>query len=86
MIDVIVMKSKRVIIPFQLQKQILQQLHNNHVGIEKMRLPVCKSIYCLNRNTDKDNIVKQCTTCLDYQHAQLQQKEYPTSSQPCHGK
>ena len=38
MIDGIVMKGKRIIIPFLLQRQILNQLHNNHMGIEKMRL------------------------------------------------
>ena len=30
------MKRKRIIIPCLLQKQILQQLHNNHMGIEKI--------------------------------------------------
>ena len=29
------MNDKCIIIPFLLQKQILEQLHNNHVGIEK---------------------------------------------------
>ena len=35
MIDGIVMKGERIIISFQLQKQILQQLHNNHMVIER---------------------------------------------------
>ena len=39
MIDGIVMKGKRIIIPFQFERHILQQLHNNHIGIEKIRPP-----------------------------------------------
>ena len=31
----------------------------------------------LNMNTNKDNTVKQCATCLDYQHTQLQDKTMP---------
>ena len=38
MIDAIAVKGKRIIIPFLLQKQILQQLHRYHMGIYKMRL------------------------------------------------
>ena len=37
-IDSITMKCNRIIIPFLLQKQILQQLYSNHIGTEKMIL------------------------------------------------
>ena len=33
MMDGIAMKRKRIMIPFQFQKQILQQLYRNHVGM-----------------------------------------------------
>ena len=36
MIDGITMRGKRIIVPFQLQKHILQQMHINYMGIEKM--------------------------------------------------
>ena len=35
MSDSTAMKDRRIIIPFLLQKQILEQLHTNHMGIEK---------------------------------------------------
>ena len=54
----IAMKGKRIIIPFQLQRQILQQLHYNHMGIEKTRNIVHKFIYWLNINADIVNIMK----------------------------
>ena len=48
-------KVKIMIIPFQLQKQILHQLQSNYMGIEKIRLLVCESVYWLNMNTDIEN-------------------------------
>ena len=45
MFDNIAMKGKRLIIQFVLQKQILQQLHSNHTGIEKMRLLAYELVY-----------------------------------------
>ena len=40
--DGIAMKCERIIIPFQLWKQILQQMCSNHMGIEKARLQACE--------------------------------------------
>ena len=50
MIDGIAMKGKRIIILSLLQKQILQQLHSNHMGIEKMRFLAHESVYLININ------------------------------------
>ena len=65
-IDGMSMEVKRGIIPVQLQKQILQQLFSNHMGIEKTRLLACESVYWLNINASIQNFMKQYATCLDY--------------------
>ena len=67
MTDGIAMKVKRKVIPFQLQKQIPQQLHSNQMGIRKMRLLVCESVHWVNMNIDIKNTVGQCAIHLDYQ-------------------
>ena len=67
-------KGRLVIIPSQVHNQILKQLHNNHMGIKKMRLPVCESVYWVNRNDDIENVVEQHYTCLEYQSMQPQEK------------
>ena len=43
-IDRIVMKGRRVIIPASLWKRTLDQLHVNHIGIEIRRLLALESI------------------------------------------
>ena len=50
MIDGVTVKDKEVIIPPQLQMQILKQLHSNHIGIEKTRLLEHESMYWVNMN------------------------------------
>ena len=47
MVDGIVMKGNRIVIPFQFHNQILQQMHSNYMGIEKMRLLAHESVYWL---------------------------------------
>ena len=74
MIDGMDVKGKSVIIPSQLQMQILRQLQRNHMGIEKTRLLVHESVYWVNMNADIENAVKQCSTHLEYQNMELQVK------------
>ena len=76
-IDGILLKGKRIIIPFQLQKQILKQLHINHMGIEKVRLLAHESVDWVNMNVNIQNTMKQCATCLDYWQTQLHEKTIP---------
>ena len=66
-INGVAMKGKQIITPFSLQKQMLDQLHSNHMGIEKMQLFVRKSVYWINMNADMKHMVRQCPICLKYQ-------------------
>ena len=40
----------------------------NHMGIKKTCLLTWKSVYWINLNAYIEKTVKQCSTCLDYQH------------------
>ena len=55
MINGTAMKGKRIIIPFMLWEQILEQLHSTHMGIEKIRCLARKSGYWVNMNVDIEN-------------------------------
>ena len=43
--DGIVMKGRHIIIPERLKQQVLDQLHVNHMGIEKTKLLACALVY-----------------------------------------
>ena len=51
-IDGTALKVKHIIIPYFLWRQILQQLHSNHLGIEKTFLLAGESVYWINMNSD----------------------------------
>ena len=73
-IDGVIMKGRQIIIPAELKQQVLNQLHPNHMGIQKTKLPTCKSIYWVNINTDNEKHIKSCNTCLEFQHMQPKEK------------
>ena len=57
-IDRVILKGRHVVIPQTLQRQALQQLPLNHIGIEKAKLLACKSIYRTGMNKDIENHIK----------------------------
>ena len=72
-IDGIILKGRHIIIPTSLRQQVLNQLHTNHMGTEKMKLLACKCVLWYSINADIKKYIKQCVTCLDFQ--QIQPKE-----------
>ena len=74
MIDGVVMKGRQIIVPQELKQQVLDQLHINHMGIEKTKLLACKSVYWVNINNDIEKSCKTCNTCLEFQQMQPKEK------------
>ena len=73
-IDGVILKDRHLIIPEMLKPQVLEQLHINHMGIEKAKLLVYTSIYWANMNDSIENFIKKCTTCLTFQQMQPKNK------------
>ena len=72
-IDGVVMKGRCIIIPAELKQQVLNQLHLNHMGIEKTKLLTCESVYWVNINTDIEKHTK-IVTHLEVQQTQPKEK------------
>ena len=68
------MNHKWIITLLSLQAQILDQLHSNHIGIEKIQLPARESVYWINMNADRECVVKWYATCLESQWTKFQVK------------
>ena len=60
--------------PRNTKQQALNQLHVNHMGIEKTKLLACKSIYWIDVNNDIKNYIKNCNTCLEFQQTQPKER------------
>ena len=66
-IDWIAMKNKSIIVHASLQNKALNQMHLNHMGIEKTYLLVCQYINWINMKADIEETIKNCPTCLVFQ-------------------
>ena len=73
-IDGVVMKGRHITIPVVLKQQVLDQLHTNHIGIEKTKLLTWESVYWVDINTDIDKHIERCNMCLEFQQMQPKQK------------
>ena len=73
-IDGIILKGKCIIIPNSLKEQVLNQLHTNHMGIQKTKLLAHECVYWPNINADIKKYIKQCVTCLQFQQTQPQER------------
>ena len=72
--DEITMKGKGMIISAALQRNMLNHLYMKHLGIEKTRMLVHKSIYWININAGIEDTVENCHTGLDFQATQPKEK------------
>ena len=70
----VVMKGRCIPIPTSLKQQVLDQLHTNHMGIEKTKLLTCESVYWADINVDIEKHIKNCATCLEFQQTQPKEK------------
>ena len=73
-IDGIILKCRCIIIPNSLKQQVLNQLHTNHMDIEKMKLLAHECVYWCSINADIKKYIKQCATCLEFQQMQPKEK------------
>ena len=60
-IDGIRLKGRQIIIPKCLRLQVVDQLHMNHMDIEKIKLLAHECVYWYNINADIEKYIKQCT-------------------------
>ena len=76
-IDGIILKGRYIVIPNSLKQQVFNQLHTNHMGIEKTKLLACKSVYWPSINADIENYIKHCAMCLGISADAAKGKDHP---------
>ena len=63
----VLFKGRQILIPQSMQKEILQQLHQGHQGVEKTRRLARDTVYWVNINRDIEVICKSCHACQENQ-------------------
>ena len=73
LIDGVILKGRHIVIPEPLQRQVLEQLHVNHMGSKKTKLLANESLYWIGMSTDIKNHIKN-SLHLDFQQTLAKEK------------
>ena len=65
--DGIIYKGMRIEVPPSLRRQMLNLVHESHLGIIKCKQRAREVLYWPAMNSDIEETVKNCTKCADYQ-------------------
>ena len=65
-IDGMIMKDKRIVIPFGLHEQALENLHRSHMGIVKMKERASTSMFSPKIYNDIENFLSRCCPCMSH--------------------
>ena len=76
--DGILLLGSRVIVPESLRGNILQQIHEGHLGIEKCKLRAKSSVYWPNICREIETLIDACTVCQKYQNSQQKEPIIPS--------
>ena len=69
----LIYKAHNILIPPSLRADTLQKLHQSHQGIEKTKILARESIFWPGMNSQIEELVSNCSTCLH--HASANQRE-----------
>ena len=65
----IVLWGNRVIIPYDLRTQVLELLHDQHIGMVRMKLLAHSEVWWPNIDDDIENFVRKCEPCQIHQES-----------------
>ena len=65
-LDGLVLKGTRIVIPKNCQVELLSKLHEGHFGVDHTKLRARDSIYWLHIGRDIENLVKTCKKCQEF--------------------
>ena len=77
-IDGIVFKGERVVIPQNLIKQVMDIIHESHLGIVKCKQLARDVVYWPGINKHIEDMVSRCATCQAHRKSQQKEPMIPT--------
>lgn len=69
----LLLRNKRIVIPYSLRQDILQRIHEGHLGVEKCKRRARDTVYWPGINGDIENMIGKCETCQKYQSKQAKE-------------
>jgi hypothetical protein len=75
--DGIICHNAKIVIPYSLRPEMLEHIHEGHMGMEKCKALAKQSLYWPNMSRDIENIVAKCHICNSYRNAQPREPLIP---------
>lgn len=72
-IDGILFKGSRIVVPEALKTDMLKKIHEGHLGMEKCKRRAKAVLYWPKMNNAIEDTVRTCETCIKYRNKQLKE-------------
>ena len=66
-VESVILKNDRILVPSSMRKEMLQMIHQGHMGIEKSKRRARDVLYWPGMNSQISDMISRCTTCLEHQ-------------------
>ena len=73
--DGLILKGMCIVIPDKMREDILKQIHEGHLGLNKCQMRVRETVYWPGLNDQLENLILNCQLCLKY--SKLKNKSTP---------
>ena len=64
--DGLILKGMRIVIPDKKREEILKQIHEGHLGLNKCQMRAKETVYWLGINEQLEQLILNCQLCLKY--------------------
>ena len=66
-VEGVLLKKDRIIVPSSMRKEMLQRIHQGHMGIGKSKQRARDVLYWPGMNSQISHMISRCTICLQHQ-------------------
>ena len=77
MVEGLIFKGSRLVIPSAMRQEMLDKIHEGHMGISKSKQRSRESVYWPGISVDVDNMIQGCSTCVEFSPAQQKETLQP---------
>ena len=75
--DGLIFRGESILIPPALRREVLSQIHEGHLGMERSKLRARELVYWPNMNKQIEDVVSSCTICQELRHRNAQEPMIP---------
>jgi len=69
----LLLRKNRIVVPHTMHKDMLQHLHEGHLGVEKCKRRAREAIYWPGINKDIEETIAKCDICLRHHYKQVKE-------------